>query len=594
MCCRFSRLDLTPFHRSVTAVPLSSSRLKCRLPPSLLSDPTWANEGIAFDYSISLSVNCEDYTDTGLTVRKLIIPSLLSASPVFGSSEGGTVVLVRGYGVGQGTARCLFGDLIVYANVLNFNMVACRSPRFMSTSMIKSNLTEKALVVPLKVSIDGGGTYFNIIQRTFSYILDPVITSISPSIAVERNPFYIKFYGSNFNQISHASDSQAVVISSATCRLGAQTSGLLVMSDSEAVCLVKVPEVGVFSVGMSLNGQQFVFADNALIRVQPLFSVDKAINKNEYVLFTGSKIGRDARIVVPLLTGGDGVEGMNPMHGGYGSGGRELLQGQTVICVTTTSGKDEGLAKIVYPAVWQNVSALSELNSVLCMLNNIPSTAGSYDLDIRLLSTGQSLIPNRLPLEILPPPTVTSSTLSLTASEFNSSITLISDQSFIGYKYYYCVYTSADMHSKPLRPLFANESMLICPFHRDMLPLYESTIASYVLIGLTLSLSLDDLVNMAGFSLLLPMTIISVDPLTVYEGSRSRLTLTSDYIHYTDLSCRIGDNSYPITVVSRYSMYCDVTLELPGTYVLYVTTDGKEYIEAASVSTILSPVIDTR
>jgi hypothetical protein len=363
------------------------------------------------------------------------------------------------------------------------------------------------------------------------------------------------------------------------------------MSDSEAVCLVTGLEVGVFSAGMSLNGQQFVFADDSLVSVQPLLSVKQA-NNNPYVLFTGSKTVQDASLVVVLQMGG-GVEGRNLMSG-YDSGDSELLQSQTVICVTTLSGAEDDLTTIVYPAIWQIVSFSSGLDSVQCMLNNIPSIAGSYDLDIRLLSTGQSLIQTLLPLEILTPPTVISSTLSVTASELNSSITLISDGSFSGYKYYYCVYTFADIHSVPVRPLFANASTLICPFNKIMLPLYESTIASYVLIGLTLSMSVNDLVNMAGFSLLLPMAITSVNPLTVYEGLSSRITLTSDYIYYTDLSCRIGDNSYPIIVVSSYLMYCDVNLELPGTYVLYVTTDGKEYVQAASVSTIPSPVIDMR
>lgn len=589
MCCRFSRLDLAPLYRSVSAVPLNSSHLQCQLPPSLLSDPIWANNGVAFDYSVSLSVNCIDYIDTGLNVRKLIIPSLLSATPSFGSNEGGTVVLVRGYGVGQGIAQCLFGDQIVYANIMNFNMIACRSPRIMPALMMSSNLTDKAAVVPLRISIDSGRTYFNIIQRTFSYILDPIITSISPSIALEKYPFYLKFHGSNFNQISHTVDSLGVS-SSATCRIGAQTSGLLVMSDREAVCLVTGLEVGVFSAGMSLNGQQFVFADDSLVSVQPLMTVEQA-NDNPYVLFTGSKTVQHASILVVLEMWGK-VEGRNLM-GGYDSGDSDLLQSQSVICVTTISGAEDDLTTIAYPAIWQNTSLKSGLNSVMCMLNNVPSIAGSYDLDIRLLSTGQSLIQTLLPLEILTPPTVISSTLSVTASEFNSSITLISDQ-FSGYKYYYCVYTFADIHSVPVRPLYANESTLICPFHKDMLPLYESTIASYVLIGLTLSLSVNDLVNMAGFSLLLPMTITSVNPLTVYQGLSSRITLTSDYIYYIDLSCRIGDNSYPIIIVSSYSMYCDVNLEYPGTYVLYVTTDGKEYVQAASLSTILSPVIDIR
>jgi hypothetical protein len=88
--------------------------------------------------------------------------------------------------------------------------------------------------------------------------------------------------------------------------------------------------------------------------------------------------------------------------------------------------------------------------------------------------------------------------------------------------------TGSGSYSTPVAPLHANETAVICPFHVEMLENYQETIASYILIGLTLSVKGEPVV-VAGFSLLSPMTVSSVTPRRAFEGVSSRLSFTGDY-----------------------------------------------------------------
>lgn len=331
MCCRLEALKLV-----MSATVLSSSQLECKLPLS----SSWGIE-IGFESSISISVNCEDFVDTNLIVKKLYVPPLLRASPGFGSVQGGTVVIISGYRVGQSMGvdslvHCLFGSLSVAADFIDVNTVACLSP------MTSLALNQTSFTVPLTVSIDGGQTYLGTSRGVFTYLVDPIVTSIYPLLALEEQTFYLRFYGSNFNQISPwiVKDGSYKFnrVSSFACSVGSVTGGLYVISDTEAICVVENPRSGVFSTGISLNGQQFTFADSFPVRIMPSRDI---VTSQSYALFTSTKTIR-LEVSVQSEDASD-----------------DSLFDQAMVCVSTLSDpelEDGRNLKTVYPAELQRES----------------------------------------------------------------------------------------------------------------------------------------------------------------------------------------------------------------------------------------------
>ena len=76
--------------------------------------------------------------------------------------------------------------------IIDLSTVICTAPAMtLPKGVSSSSLTP----VPLLVSIDYGWTYLTPAESTFTYVSDPVVTSIAPLLAIENQRFYLKLQG---------------------------------------------------------------------------------------------------------------------------------------------------------------------------------------------------------------------------------------------------------------------------------------------------------------------------------------------------------------------------------------------------------------
>lgn len=113
------------------------------------------------------------------------------------------MTLPTGYGIGQsggGSAaaessavRCKFGDVVVVGTIVDLSTVICTAP---AASLPRAAASGSSLVlVPLLVSIDYGWTYLTPVESVFTYVPDPVVTSVTPLLVIENQQFYLKLQG---------------------------------------------------------------------------------------------------------------------------------------------------------------------------------------------------------------------------------------------------------------------------------------------------------------------------------------------------------------------------------------------------------------
>ena len=141
---------------SVTARIISNTEIDCDSPVLFQT------------FSGQLRVEVQGLRALGNPLSRYVVSSsIVAVVPSYGSTTGGTVVVV--YGVSfesSASASCVFGDVSVTALVVNSTAIECESPASIQPS-----------TVPLSVSIDG---YVISSYLLFSYISPSVTTTISP------------------------------------------------------------------------------------------------------------------------------------------------------------------------------------------------------------------------------------------------------------------------------------------------------------------------------------------------------------------------------------------------------------------------------
>ena len=90
----------------------------------------------------------------------------------------------------------------------------------------------------MKISIDSGNTYFNTISNYFYYFNEPIIESISPIFALENQPFYLRFYGINFQTFINDNKYQNKINILSKCIFGKENYNLSIINNNEAFCLI--------------------------------------------------------------------------------------------------------------------------------------------------------------------------------------------------------------------------------------------------------------------------------------------------------------------------------------------------------------------
>ena len=178
VACKFDNVP-SPFE----GLWVSKDSVICSTPPagrSFLSSPL---------VEVSIALNGIDF-ENAANFLYAGASHVANISPKFGPSSGGTLVAIHGEGFmvnkSQG-ALCSFGGLLTEAKVTSTSVVTCRTPSSMSNGPVL-----------VKVTFDEG-MHFIDSDSTFTYVIQPVITSVVPSYVSARESTTVRVYGEHFD-----------------------------------------------------------------------------------------------------------------------------------------------------------------------------------------------------------------------------------------------------------------------------------------------------------------------------------------------------------------------------------------------------------
>jgi hypothetical protein len=547
-CCSFnSGADTT------IATVISDSEISCPIPQS------WNSYQIGFNTTVSISVNCQDYALTDFSVTKLLNPPYFNVYPAFGSVNGGTIVLITSSFDKYSQIKCAFGstssgDNIVDATYINSNTVSCRTP--VSTARIS----------PIHISIDGGVTYFISAGNTFQYLEDHVISSISPEIALEGQSFVLSFHG------SHMKPNVPSTSYTPVCRLGTATFPLTELTDTKASCVVQVVDsvhLGSFSAGLSINGQDFVYHSSNL-QIVPSITPS---NVTSFMVFGSMKTEQEISFNASSMS----------------NFALESLKSNAVLCSANSTSLHRAEITI----------GSDNSCTFRCHLSSL--SVGEYELNVRLVSTGQYLFANSLALSVVSTPTVyeTQPTI-ITAHSGSDSMSFVHfTGEFSSSVPYYCVFRSgserADRDSlatSKSSPVYSNNSLIICELQiEEFLSSDKSVISMHILAGLGIDDSVPFFVS--GISLLPPVNVLSIEPVKIVENRDHTVTLIGENFRFTPIAvCKVGSSIFNATVIDFETATCKIQVEVPGVYSVYFSVDGLTFTSSDKTITVSpSPIV---
>ncbi|GMI40209.1 hypothetical protein TrCOL_g8913, partial [Triparma columacea] len=169
LSCLFGTLE------SPAAVYKSSTEVECEAPLS-------SSSGFV---SLKVTVNGVDYTTDASQFLFLEVAKLISIEPASGSVDGGTSILVTGYGfVDSSQLKCNFGSTSVLGRYISPTQVECESPPSISGAV--------------NVEVSMNGIDFTSSSSTFLYSPPPSASSISPSFGPSSGGTSVTISGNSF------------------------------------------------------------------------------------------------------------------------------------------------------------------------------------------------------------------------------------------------------------------------------------------------------------------------------------------------------------------------------------------------------------
>uniref|UniRef100_K3WKI2 IPT/TIG domain-containing protein n=1 Tax=Globisporangium ultimum (strain ATCC 200006 / CBS 805.95 / DAOM BR144) TaxID=431595 RepID=K3WKI2_GLOUD len=145
------------------------------------------DEGLA-TVSLALSLNGKDFMTTRHVFTYVQQPSMSKISPTSGSTDGSTMVIVRGtnFLISGGSAWCRFGKNEVRAMVVSASELSCIAPP-----------NEFAEFVPIEVSINDGVDYMNN-GVLYAYRQPPQFRRMAPTFGPSTGGTLMEIQGLNF------------------------------------------------------------------------------------------------------------------------------------------------------------------------------------------------------------------------------------------------------------------------------------------------------------------------------------------------------------------------------------------------------------
>jgi len=520
MCCGFGS-------EYTNATVVNSNELKCQLPKS------WSSNLNGFSTFISISVNCIDFIESSLTITKLVAPKFLKASPLIGFHEGGTIVFITGYDSTENSkfnVFCKFGSITLMADAVGNNFITCRSPAMLS------NTTS----VPLSVSVDGGTTYFETADKNFVYFKEPVINGLYPRLAIQGQNFKLVFLVDNI--------SKSVTEKTLVCRIGTFTKPATIYNNSLVSCVIDNSlSAGIYSAGISLNGQEFIMAETSINIITPL----RPQSISSHTIFGLPKV---QNITITVTSN------------------YEILS-------MLASGITCTLSSNFYKATY--VSHGDNMINIICSFDQVP--IGVHDLNIRLLSTGQFLLAESETFIVLDAPVFKSINPSLVSLSSPAKISI--EGIFNGSENYLCRFWTIGDYSFDIKskPIVAEDSLIVCDVNPNDIPM-GLFIARHIMVGVSVD---ESDAYLSGFTVMSSISIAAFGPSIVLDGKVNEISINGkNFRQAPNAACRVGTQMFPLKVSNQESAVCIINVDVAGVYSLSLTFDGKEFVECPAPITV--------
>ena len=557
VCCNFS-------NEVVVGATRSDARIDCGVPTS------WKMSTVPITATLSISMDCFQYVDTGLSVTFLPTPTDISQSPILGYVDSQTVVIVTGenlYSSSLNTVLCRINNMLIAATRISNNFASCLAPALGSSTV---GFNASIIPVPFDLSIDGGNSFFPTSGRSFFYLNRPVIDSISPSTAFEGGLFRVRF---KLRQ-SLSTTGDIDIYSQSVCRVGSVVAPLHIHSSNIVSCIVFLNSVGTYLASLSLNGQDFIEYGRGSISILP-----KVVFRSLYpsAMFLSQKVD------TPLLVSIDMEMSTT------------LSQYAEFYCIVN----GEVFTSSFEFSITDNDTEY-ELGTITCRI--YLQKSGEYNISIKTGQDGVDLLPDFSSLTgftVFDSPIV-SRTYPLIVDNGEPS-TICLTGVFDAYPYLRCSFAenSDSTNSYGDSVQLSNSTTICCDYNPSIVPPEKKTRSSgytTMLIGLSI-----DATSRPSFisalTVLDAMKVQSVSPNAIATTSNFTITVFGEnFIQTPDLTCRIGTDSFTAIVRSVKQVSClAVNIINVGVYTLSLSANKVDFVtgESAIIQVQPNPVVYT-
>ena len=518
---------------------ISDSRIDCGIPDNLRKYP------ISKSSNVTISIDCQQFIDTGISVNFIPLPNIVSVSPLLGYTNDNTVVIITAnnlYPSNSNVVICRVNGIDVVAIKVSTEVASCLVPPLQSFNLLGNS---SILQVPFDMSVDGGSTYFNAGRGLFFYVTPPVIVSFTPSLAFEGGEFVIKFNIESPLQTLGGFD----LYNNALCRVGHQTAQLYIFSSKSASCTVSIDTVGNYSASLSLNGQDFVNSYDAIIRVVP-----RAIFKRMY----------PSSIFLSDSSAGISVE----IDSNYA-----WTDSQSIYCMANGSAFEASLSV-------QNSNSGIIVSTITCHVSL--KSSGLYSLRI-LTADGIDIVASLSftawktpPISTIQPPVVNNAA--------PSTVCLIG--LFEYYPFLNCLFAEQALGGAnySTAAVFSNSTTVCC--EHDPSRALDSEFSGYSTVAVGLVVDPDAMPFIASYLTVLEvMQLKSLIPTTIAAGINFTVSVMGkNFVQTPDLHCRIGTYSFAAMVVNANQVNClSVNIEVVGIYSFALSANDMDFIDIKDV-----------
>ena len=397
------------------------------------------------------------------------------------------------------------------------------------------------MTVDLFISINEGIDYLRAHSTGFTYISAPIIRSILPKLAVENTTFAVQVIG-DFHDFHLIKNVNQII-----CRVGTETFHGSIINSQLAICYASIQKAGLFSLGFSLNNQDFIYPDDSNLLISPRLNLKQV---SPSAIFSDSKTQSMELIIESIQNVWNMFQNVNVQ-----------------IYLNNTE----------FTAEFTQISpAEGKLNANIFSLPE-----GKYEISVRSRALGSSLLVQDLFLDVIKVPKISSISPTIITSDSITSLEIIGQ--FHHVDNLKCIFNlnSENQNEKYLTGVMQYSSLnkIICDIDlsslNNLIKLYKP---NYLYIGFSFHSAN---VFLSTISVTTPPKIFNFYPDKAILGDLSLININGHFFRYNTVPiCRIGDMTFNATFSNESSLLCEFTIQEMGVYFVSISIDGYNFITA--------------